>query len=77
MAIIRSKQKKCIGCPSEKIDIDINSGSWKNKKWHFHSSTKEGIWPQKEIEFHAAIQNWQFKNCQYGTFEPLHRMGSY
>ena len=46
-------------------------------KWHFHDASKEYFWSKKILNFihwfKSAILE-KLKNCQNGTFEPVHEI---
>ena len=46
-------------------------------KWHFHNVSKEVFWPKKVLNFMHGLKSAilaEWKNCQNGTFEPVHEI---
>ena len=69
------------GCPFEKITflprIDTNSGFGRNwdtlwKKFNNGTFITLQMKAAKNFYFHARGQKCHFRNCQFGTFDPVH-----
>jgi hypothetical protein len=44
---------------------------------HFYNASKECFWPKKFSKFMLGFKSVileKFKNCQIGTFEPMHEI---
>ena len=49
----------------------------KNSYRHFHNASKEYFWPKKILNFMHRFKSAileKLKNCQNGTFEPVHEI---
>ena len=46
-------------------------------KWYFHNASKEVFWQKLFFDFMHGFKNAisaEWKNCQNGTFEPVHEI---
>ena len=57
--------------------IGFGHDTKKNSHCHFHNASNEYFWPKKVLNFMHGFKTAIFakmKNCQNGTFEPVHEI---